>query len=484
MKNLNILWDKVSVKTLTFLGLVFLSILLLLVYFLPLRLALGQTPPFSISNLNPLNVSSYRYESSFFYGTPADGGATIDDDLIIYDSVQIRNLDSVRTITLKMVGKINGQEGWFAFSQNSVIVPPNTIVSVPFSITIPNGVCTNLYGAYLIANLESYDGMDLSGGMNVSASIATEVFFNIDSGVPCLGGEILPGLGASPAYIPNPTFVGGVPVYTSGGGIPTPTIELQCTDLIDNDLDTFVDCADSDCFSNPICDVVSPELICNDLIDNDSDTFVDCADSDCVGDPVCVVVGPELICNDLIDNDSDTFVDCADSDCAADPVCLDVFNIKAIPEKRVNKVGGNYSTRGSLDFLSLSGVNSRLEVPMGDSGISSIVNTDIASGWYKVSFKGLSHLSKFLDSNVQVIKGQDNNFDFSFVHEFILLAGDVAIGKDDFVNSMDISATANVLYKSDEHADLNLDGTVNSLDLSIEFFNLYKAGDVLLKNQT
>ncbi len=46
---------------------------------------------------------------------------------------------------------------------------------------------------------------------------------------------------------------------------------------------TCTDTQPSVCTQNP----VSPETNCSDTIDNDGDTFTDCADSDCVNDPVC-----------------------------------------------------------------------------------------------------------------------------------------------------------------------------------------------------
>jgi len=157
--------------------------------------------------------------------------------------------------------------------------------------------------------------------------------------------------------------------------------ETDCGDGVDNDADGLVDCADSDCASDPTCapvcgnglveggeecddgntidgdgctaaceDEAGPETNCEDRDDNDGDGLVDCADPDCTDDPFClcgngqpdpgeacddgnnadgdgcssdcqVEIGPE-VCNDGIDNDTDGLVDCADSDCANDPACM------------------------------------------------------------------------------------------------------------------------------------------------------------------
>ncbi|MDX9970603.1 MAG: hypothetical protein RBS56_01715 [Candidatus Gracilibacteria bacterium] len=615
------LWDKIrhsGDKTYVFAvlgGASFVLGFLAFVYlFFPLKSVFSDTPAFSMFPKTALNQTTPRFQSSFFYGTVVDPTGTISHNLIINDSLIMTNVDSTRTVSVSLAGKIQAQEGWFAFSENPVVLLPGQTKQIDFIINIPSGVCSKLWEAYIIGALSDYTGMPTSTGMGVSSSTAIEVFFNIAGTTACVGGEVLPGLGVLPTYTPLPTFQGTVPVMTSGGGgtvtPPTPTeslcengldddgdglidcadpdcasrsycqilpeicndgldndknglidcadpvcfgnsycttTEQVCDDLIDNDSDGFVDCADSDCAGNPVC-VVIPEAICNDLIDNDSDGFVDCADSDCAGNPVCVVL-PEAICNDLIDNDSDGFVDCADSDCAADPACLvgpeicdngidddadtfidcadsdcaafpacilgpelicddtidndldsdidcadldcatdpvclpSMFTVLAYPEKRVAKTDGNFSTRGSLNFTGIGGDDFVLSVPTGDSGFGQIENTTVPAGWYKVSFKGLSHLTKFLKNSdlsqqsIQILENTDYDFDFTLFDPLFLLAGDTALGKDDFVNSMDISASVRALYQNEEHGDLNKDGAVNALDLGILFFNLYKSGE-------
>jgi len=98
------------------------------------------------------------------------------------------------------------------------------------------------------------------------------------------------------------------------------TTEKDCTDHTDNDGDTFTDCMDSDCNSDPSC----VETNCTDGIDNENDGKTDCADSDCASDPACLEAGN---CSDGKDNDNDGLTDCADTvDCAADPVCIEAGN--------------------------------------------------------------------------------------------------------------------------------------------------------------
>ena len=59
--------------------------------------------------------------------------------------------------------------------------------------------------------------------------------------------------------------------------------------------------------------------ICNNLVDDDGDRIVDCADPDCAMDPACrCIPTPEttdMACSDGRDNDCDGVADCADSDC-------------------------------------------------------------------------------------------------------------------------------------------------------------------------
>jgi hypothetical protein len=75
---------------------------------------------------------------------------------------------------------------------------------------------------------------------------------------------------------------------------PGGTIETTCDDSIDNDCDSFVDCADTDCDGKTCganglrcignsceCPGGTVESVCGDGLDNDCDGNVDCDDSDC-----------------------------------------------------------------------------------------------------------------------------------------------------------------------------------------------------------
>jgi hypothetical protein len=86
----------------------------------------------------------------------------------------------------------------------------------------------------------------------------------------------------------------------------------DCTNGIDDDGDTLIDCSDPECIgfaghsSGSICETV--ESICDDGFDNDRDGTIDGSDTDCVFEPV-------EICNNGLDDDDNTYIDCADFAC-------------------------------------------------------------------------------------------------------------------------------------------------------------------------
>jgi hypothetical protein len=152
------------------------------------------------------------------------------------------------------------------------------------------------------------------------------------------------------------------------------------------------------------------------------------------------------------------------------------INILAYPEKRVPATG-NWSTRGVLN-LYVPGNSSpayTFVLQTADNGTLTVQGS-VLPGVYHTSFKGLSHLTKFIRS-VNFVEGGNVTLDYTFDGGVKLLAGDVALNKDNFVNSLDIAASIKNIYSSNDHADLNRDFLVNGLDLSIELFNLYKSGE-------
>ncbi|MBX3181734.1 MAG: hypothetical protein KIT72_12280 [Polyangiaceae bacterium] len=138
---------------------------------------------------------------------------------------------------------------------------------------------------------------------------------------------------------------------------PLPEKETNCTDRIDNDGDSLVDCADADCYDLPVCQPTgqreSTNALCSDWIDNDGDGVMDCDDSDCFAPGITVCKGSagsragardplpigsglnveeligqgsdrdgernDVLCSDGFDNDGDGKVDCEDFGCRFDP---------------------------------------------------------------------------------------------------------------------------------------------------------------------
>jgi hypothetical protein len=132
----------------------------------------------------------------------------------------------------------------------------------------------------------------------------------------------------------------------------TASSEAACWNLLDDDGDAEIDCADADC-DGRTCDELgnvciagacacptlsATETDCANGINDDCDSpdaggGLDCDDTDCDGQPcgehgqVCAGgrcecpagPGPEIACSDGVDNDCDGAVDCSDLDCADRP---------------------------------------------------------------------------------------------------------------------------------------------------------------------
>ena len=89
----------------------------------------------------------------------------------------------------------------------------------------------------------------------------------------------------------------------------------DCNNNIDDDGDGYVDCDDTECWGELACDLED----CSNNVDDNGDGYVDCDDLDCIGEPGCT----GEVCYDGVDNDGDSYVDCDDFDCMFDsPDCL------------------------------------------------------------------------------------------------------------------------------------------------------------------
>lgn len=152
--------------------------------------------------------------------------------------------------------------------------------------------------------------------------------------------------------------------------------------------------------------------------------------------------------------------------------------INAKPEKRVPR-DGNFGLDTIIRFFLSDTEDEVLSREISTDAQGNAEFTDeLADTIYDISLKGRSHLTKF-------IRGFDMTglteavLDFTFDNSFNLLAGDVQFAKDDYINSLDLSAAAIKIFASDLDADLNNDGIVNSLDITIIIANIFKGGENL-----
>lgn|GEM_PF-1463045 len=106
--------------------------------------------------------------------------------------------------------------------------------------------------------------------------------------------------------------------------VPMAEPETICNDSVDNDMDGFTDCADTDCDgaaggpSGQLCGAEDMSSTCSDMFDNDANGFIDCADAACGGvdtpGGTCEFI-TEVTCNDDFDNNGNGNIDCADMNC-------------------------------------------------------------------------------------------------------------------------------------------------------------------------
>lgn len=101
-----------------------------------------------------------------------------------------------------------------------------------------------------------------------------------------------------------------------------------CSNGDTDDGNTFIDCDDFGCTQNPDVDICpeTNDADCDDGVDNNDNTYIDCIDFSCSLNPNVTVCGPlELSnaeCLDGISNNGDPFIDCNDFDCEDAAPCL------------------------------------------------------------------------------------------------------------------------------------------------------------------
>ena len=114
--------------------------------------------------------------------------------------------------------------------------------------------------------------------------------------------------------------VGTAPRCPIAGCLPSGTNEQSCSDGVDDDCDSRIDCLDPDCGCDAgACTPTEDEntlAACHDGLDNDCDGRIDCEEgTDCV-----LSEGPDR-CTNGIDDDCDGAIDCLDDACCSSPSC-------------------------------------------------------------------------------------------------------------------------------------------------------------------
>ncbi len=164
------------------------------------------------------------------------------------------------------------------------------------------------------------------------------------------------------------------------------------------------------------------------------------------------------------------------------------IDFTVIPEKRIPLVGNN-GTRVIIDVYAVGGntpLHSYSYYDTDNNGhYTGLQLTGTGPGTYDIAVKGYAHLRKRL--NNVVLSGGANNIDFTFAGSEKLLCGDVYTNGsypdgDNMVNSVDVTYltskwAVNDVGVSDERADVDENGQVNSLDMTKTVNNYAVMGD-------
>jgi hypothetical protein len=122
---------------------------------------------------------------------------------------------------------------------------------------------------------------------------------------------------------------------------------------------TAADCNDQNSCTTDTCEAGAcahetlencPTEVCDDGIDNDGDGDIDCADSDCANNPICDVE----ICGNCLDDDGDGKVDFEDDDCCdnTNSLVISRMRVRTKPEAGKNKLRlkATYAARAPEGF--------------------------------------------------------------------------------------------------------------------------------------
>ncbi len=165
-----------------------------------------------------------------------------------------------------------------------------------------------------------------------------------------------------------------------------------------------------------------------------------------------------------------------------------IIDFTVIPEKRIPPTGNN-STRVIIDVYAVGGtipLHSYSYYDTDSNGhYTGLVLTGTSPGIYDIAIKGYAHLRKRLNNVTLTSSG--NNIDFTAGGTDKLLCGDVYTNVtypdgDNKVNAVDVTYlvskwAVNDTGVSDERADVDENGQVNSLDMTKTVNNYGVVGD-------
>jgi hypothetical protein len=149
--------------------------------------------------------------------------------------------------------------------------PPTEIC---FEIVVDSSAPSMLNGGPCVAVSslgEAVIGL-IGGNVTTQESVTVRGCIDVDMSGACDGTDpsgFVTVVISAPTPTPTP---GPTPAATETGN-------MLCANGMDDDMDTFTDCADPGCAAASACEF--PESTCGDGFDNDGDGNIDCADSNC-----------------------------------------------------------------------------------------------------------------------------------------------------------------------------------------------------------
>ncbi len=165
-----------------------------------------------------------------------------------------------------------------------------------------------------------------------------------------------------------------------------------------------------------------------------------------------------------------------------------IIDFTVIPEKRIPSAG-NDGTRVVI-YVYNPGETAPIQTYSyydtdNNGHYTGLALSGVAAGTYDIAVKGYAHLRKRL--NNVILTGGTNDIDFTFAGADKLLCGDVYVNGsypdgDNTVNSVDVTYlvskwAVNDAGVSDERADVDENGQVNSLDMTKTVNNYAVIGD-------